>query len=92
MHMRRLLELVTRWGEDDFGGEIAANESRLAASYELAELLKNFKKMLVALRFGKDAWAKGYTPRVQANNFDALELITATGNARGLGVVMNNMA
>ena len=63
----------------------------VASSYELSELLANFRKMLVALRFGKNGWTR-VASKVMANNLAALDLVLPTGNSRAVGVVLNNMS
>ena len=59
---------------------------------QLAALMLNFQKMLVALRFGETSWADGSWVSVLRNNLAALDLVEAGGNHRSLGAVMNNVA
>ena len=81
-----------KWGDRDFTGAINHHDAANASSRELTELMSNFKKMLVALRFGETGWANGKQSFVMHNNFAALALVQESGNQRGLGVVMNNIA
>ena len=95
----RLLKLMRKWSagnfENSYGKEQWADDAKQSANLELSILMSNFKKMLIALRFGDDKWAKGGDGQsdMMRNNFAALELVQGTGNPeKGLGVVLNNIA
>ena len=88
----KLLKLVRSWGDRDFAGKIDVDDSRQASSWELSVLMSNFKKLLIAMRFGNEEWAKGNQTKVMMNNFGALTLVESTGNTRGMGVVLNKCA
>jgi len=87
-----LLHLVEGWSKRDFSGDIDDTHVRDASSRELSSLMNNFKDMLVALRFGTDSWAKGSVAKAMDNTLDALKLVESTGNQRGVGVALNNLA
>ena len=70
---RRVLRAAdgrVRTGED-------AEDAAQSSSLELSVLLQNFKKMLIALRFGSDKWATGSQRKVAVmeNNLSACELV-----------------
>lgn len=88
----RLLQLVEQWGDKNFGGQIDVDDSRQAANRDLAELMTNFKKLLIAMRFGDDKWAHGSADKQMSNNFAALNLVQTSGNPAGVGTVFNNIA
>ena len=90
----KLVKIISEWGKSDFQGGIDAEDAAQSSSLELSVLLQNFKKMLIALRFGSDKWATGSQRKVAVmeNNLSACELVRETGNERGMGIVLNNVA
>ena len=87
-----LLTLVRGWSRRSFVGNIDAYEASQASSRDLSSLMSNFKKMLIALRFGDSTWANGDVEAVMMNNFSALQMVEEAGSQRGVGVAMNNIA
>lgn len=93
--INKLVRLVQGWGDRDLKGNIDAEDAEQSSSQELSVLLQNFKKMLIALRFGDSGWTAGQGARAvrqMDNNLSACELVQSTGNARGMGIVLNNVA
>merc|ERR1712232_1060745 len=61
-------------------------------SKEFQNLLVDFKKMLIALRFGNPAYHKGSKEKEYSNLIEAKALIEESGNERGIGVCNSNLA
>ena len=55
-------------------------------------LLSAFSRLMVALRFGSDSYARGDNGRARAVFKEALELFTSIDSQRGIGASMNNLA
>eukprot|EP01031_Cornospumella_fuschlensis_P025871 gene25871-31244_t len=63
-----------------------------ATSSDVFLLLEALSQLLVALRFGSDSYARGDQLQALSVFSDALQLFTTTGNVRGIGASLNNLA
>ena len=63
-----------------------------STSLDMKVLLSAFSRLMVALRFGSDSYARGDNGRARAVFKEALELFTSIDSKRGIGASMNNLA
>ena len=63
-----------------------------ATSLDMKMLLSAFSRLMVALRFGSDSYARGDNVRARVIFKEALELFTSIDSRRGIGASMNNLA
>ena len=83
--LRGVLKLIRN---DDLSSKIPQS----ASSQDMKVLLEAFSKLIIALRFSSDSYSKGNNSRAHTVFTDALELFTLTGNKRGIGASLNNLA
>jgi len=90
--LKELEDVCIYIAEDDLSAaERQAPLPERATSADMKVLLSAFSSLLVALKFGNDAYAKGDMLKAKKAFEDALELFTLICNDRGVGIAQNNL-
>jgi tetratricopeptide (TPR) repeat protein len=87
-NLRNTLQAIRN---EDFSKNILQTTEAVLSS-DMKVLLEAFSRLLIALRFGSNSYARGDQHQALSTFQDALELFTTINNSKGIGASLNNLA